>query len=195
MNNVLNSMDTYSQNYDTLDTSDYTSDINDFYVNSDVSNNGIIPDVQDKSNFTYAKNGKIIYNSTQIDSIKGNYEQTLLTHNFFSDNNIKTIQDSIRYYVFQNTSKVIDYQSEQELITVMRGQLLQYGNMALNDRESVLREIHKLNKLVINFSVDRIISELNMYDFYLNDLSHLKVPIERPKYVNKNNKEEGHPYL
>ena len=191
MNNILNSFDTYNQNYDTIDIRDYTQDNIDYNIN----NNGIIPDILDKSNYNSVSNSSIIYNSTQIDPIKGNYEQTLLTHNFFSDNNIKSIQDSIRFYVYKQSNTVIDYQNETDLINIMRSQLLQYGDLSLSNKESVLNEIHRINNMVINYCIYNISSEISMYNFYINDLNKLKTPIELPKYINKNNKEEGHPYV
>ena len=191
MNNILNSFDTYNKNYDTIDIRDYTQDNIDYNIN----NNGVIPDILDKSNYNSVSNSSIIYNSTQIDPIKGNYEQTLLTHNFFSDNNIKSIQDSIRFYVYKQSNTVIDYQNETDLINIMRSQLLQYGDLSLSDKESVLNEIHRINNMVINYCISDIVSEISMYNFYINDLNKLKTPIELPKYINKNNKEEGHPYV
>lgn len=191
MNNILNSFDTYNQNYDTIDIRDYTQD----NINYNINNNGIIPDILDKSNNNSVSNSSIIYNSTQIDPIKGNYEQTLLTHNFFSDNNIKSIQDSIRFYVYKQSNTVIDYQNETDLINIMRSQLLQYGDLSLSNKESVLNEIHRINNMVINYCIYNILSEISMYNFYINDLNKLKTPIELPKYMNKNNKEEGHPYV
>tara|TARA_R110002074_G_scaffold200130_2_gene368038 strand:+ start:12014 stop:12589 length:576 start_codon:yes stop_codon:yes gene_type:complete len=191
MNNILNSFDTYNQNYDTINITDYTQD----NINYNINNNGVIPDILDKSNYNSVSNSSIIYNSTQIDSIKGNYEQTLLTHNFFSDNNIKSIQDSIRFYVYKQTTTVIDYQNETDLINIMRSQLLQYGDLSLSNKESVLNEIHRINKMVINYCISDISSEISMYNFYINDLNKLKTPIPLPIYINKNNKEEGHPYV
>ena len=43
--------------------------------------------------------------------------------------------------------------------------------------EGPLRE---LNDLVIKWCVPRIMSEIEQYNYYLNDISHLPIPLEQP---------------
>ena len=41
-------------------------------------------------------------------------------------------------------------------------------------------QIKELNELVVKWSAPRIVSEIDHYQYYLNDISHLPVPLEKP---------------
>jgi hypothetical protein len=60
---------------------------------------------------------------------------------------------------------------------IMRGMYLQY---AKNNPFNIEGQINELNKLVIDWSVPRIISEIEQYQFYLKDISNLPIPLEKP---------------
>jgi hypothetical protein len=60
---------------------------------------------------------------------------------------------------------------------IMRGMYLQY---AKNNPFNIEGQIQELNKLVIDWAVPRIISEIEQYQYYLNDISHLPIPLEKP---------------
>jgi hypothetical protein len=74
--------------------------------------------------------GQVLYNDTPQTSVKGLYEETLLTDNFFSDVNMKVVNYLITKGVKERTGEIIGKQSQKELITIMRSILLQYGDMA-----------------------------------------------------------------
>ena len=66
----------------------------------------------------------------------------------------------------------------------MRSIYLQYSkNIQSND---VLAEIKYLNKLVINYSVEKITTELVAYNRYLQDINNLPVPMGNPEDTTKN---------
>ena len=160
-------------------------------------NNGLIPNITHDMDYGFGVNQQepLFPNSKEIIAIKGNYETTELSIVYFSKNNIDSIQKSIRYYVHQKTNTVIDAQSENEIYIIMRSILFQHGDLTIKDLDQILIEIQKLNKLTIEFAVDRIVSEVNMYEKYTNDLQNLQVPIDNPEYNNKRNTEMGHPYV
>lgn len=114
------------------------------------------------------------------DLMRGNWMETTLSRSFFSPENTKIIQNAIRKEVFDRSGDkqwVIDEQSADELQIVMRSLYLQYAkNLDFN----IPGQIAELNKLVINWCVPRIMSEVGMYQYYLKDISALPVPLPPP---------------
>ena len=126
------------------------------------------------------RNKQIIIDTQSTDAVKGILEENNLTRLFFSPQNIEAIQNSIRYYVYKlSDGQIISNQSPDELFIVMRSTYLQYSqNISTND---VLAEIKYLNKMVINYCVEKIVSELVSYNLYLEDINKLPIPNNRPR--------------
>lgn len=120
------------------------------------------------------------------------HEETLLTNLYFSKNNIQNIQNLIKFIVHRETKYIIDNQSETELIIVMRSVYLEYvnhpniitQNMNKSEKEILYKlytkEIARLNEIVINLIVPKIISQVQQYLDYLRD-SNVNYQIELPK--------------
>jgi hypothetical protein len=72
---------------------------------------------------------------------------------------------------------VIDDQSADELQIVMRSLYLQYSKNLDYDMPG---QIRNLNNLVIEWCVPRILSEIGMYEYYLNDISKMPIPMSHP---------------
>lgn len=108
---------------------------------------------------------------------------TPLNSAFFSENNIRYLQDEIRYRVWVLSEKkhVIDYQNPDDLKTVMRSYYLQYSG---NDPNNVSGELLGLNERVLAFCVDQILCEINMYLYYRKDQSDFPAPISNPVNAN-----------
>lgn len=154
---------------------------------TDNINNGRMSDVKNLSDITINENINIIINKNNEEtSIKGLLEKNSINDIFFSDINTKTINDTIRYKVYENTKKVISNPSENELYIVMRSIILQNGNFA-PDIDKITDEIQKLNKLVTEYCVSNISSNVEQYVGYLDEISKLPTPLDRPVYHNKNN--------
>lgn len=116
----------------------------------------------------------------QVDMLRGNWEGNDLSKIFFSAKNVDTIQNSIRADVYRRSADkqwVIDPQSADELLMVMRGLFYQYAKNLPND---IPGQIAELNKLVLDWTVPKIMSEIQHYQFYLNDISHMPVPLQQP---------------
>ena len=60
---------------------------------------------------------------------------------------------------------------------IMRAMYLQY---AKNNVFDIQGQINELNQLVIKWSAPRIMSEIEQYNYYLNDISHMPIPLEQP---------------
>lgn len=114
---------------------------------------------------------------------KNIHGETLLNSLFFSDKNIQQIQNSIRFLVHKYTNQTIDEQSKADLLIVMRSIYLEYlnqppeysDNLDAKTKAIVLKqtrdEISRLNNIVVNEIVPRVVSELQQYLDYLRDAS------------------------
>lgn len=122
-----------------------------------------------------------VENDFEHDMLRGNFESNPLSRAFFSAENIQVIQNGIRKAVFEQSHPkgyVIDEQSVDELKIIMRGMYYQYArNLPIDIAEQVL----DLNQRVIDWSVPHILSAVDHYYYYLNDISHMPTPIEPPK--------------
>ena len=115
---------------------------------------------------------------------QGIIQPTALTQLFFSKVNMDRVQNQIRYkvYLVSNGEYVIDRQSDTEVEIVMRSVYLQYSQN-LNCR--LAEQVDNLNKLVVDWAVPRIMSELQEYQRYLKDINQLPTPIELPTNVSQ----------
>ena len=151
-------------------------------------NNGLLHDVKliPQKDINMVPGESPIYNNFHENAIKGIHEETGLSEVYFSPMNISTIQAAIRYDVNQKTGKVVDRQSPQELSIVMRSIYLQNGNPMVSS-DNIVNEIRKLNDMVIEYCSKQISTQVLQYDGYIDRLTTLPVPIERPQQVDRNN--------
>jgi hypothetical protein len=124
---------------------------------------------------------------------KNLYGETLLTKLFFSRENVKNIQNLIKFVVHREVEQVIDDQSVNELLIVMRSVFLEYSahpplidETTMNKQQIIIlqkkytNEVHRLNDLVINAIVPKLISQLQQYLDYLRDASTQPYTMDRP---------------
>ncbi len=111
--------------------------------------------------------------------LRGNWGTNTLSKSFFSPENTKALQNGIRRAVFEKSSGKynIDEQDANELQIVMRSIYLQY---AKNLEDDIPGQIRDLNALVIDWCAPRILTEVSMYEYYLNDISHMPIPLSHP---------------
>jgi len=126
---------------------------------------------------------------------KNLYGETLLTSLFFSKLNILNIQNVIKFNVHKETNYIIDKQSMNELMIIMRAVFLEYSrhpklitpDMRQNEKEILLMkykmEVSRLNTIVINQVVPNIVSQLQQYIDYLRDASEQPYYMDKPKNV------------
>jgi hypothetical protein len=115
--------------------------------------------------------------SAKSDMIRGNWEPNDLNQTFFSPPNVQIVQNLIRKMVYDETQQIIDPQSTDELLIVMRSMYLSYGR---NETEKIRQQIEELNKRVADWAVPRIVSEISMYLTYRKDASTMPVPLSHP---------------
>ena len=133
--------------------------------------------VPDTAGFTHSTQ---VEKSFMGDMLRGNWDKNDVAQAFFTANNVARIQAAVRKEVYTRSGSkkyVIDDQSVDELKMILRGIYLQY---AKNNPFNVEGQVNDLNELIIDWCVPRILSEVDHYFFYLNDISHLPVPLTQP---------------
>jgi hypothetical protein len=122
--------------------------------------------------------------SEGADAIRGNMSATPLNQAYFSPANVKIVQNKIRKEVYDRskTEFLVDEQSVDELLIVMRAMYLQYGK---NQPDNISGQISELNQLVADWCVPKILAECSMHKTYLHDLQNLPVPLAHPIKLTK----------
>jgi len=89
---------------------------------------------------------------------------------FFSTENIKYIQEKLRYEVFasSNNRYRIPYQNERDLRMIMESI---YMNKTRNIGYALNEQLSELNNYIIRFCVPKIMNEVKVYLKYLEDIS------------------------
>lgn len=100
---------------------------------------------------------------------------------FFSVENMNWLHSNIRFKVYELSGKktVISRQKDSELLEVMRRVYLQ-NSMNPDSPLKMGDEMMRLNNLVLDDVVPRIISEVKQYNQYLIDINKIRTPISLP---------------
>jgi chromosome condensin MukBEF complex kleisin-like MukF subunit len=98
------------------------------------------------------------------------HSSTPVNEQFFSQENVDTVQDRIRAEVRGMVNANIDRQSDVDLKLVMRSYYLQY----------VGETVDQLNERVVAFCANRIAVEVEAYRYYRKDILDFPAPIQRP---------------
>lgn len=96
---------------------------------------------------------------------------------FFSDQNVNAIHTAILDIIYRTTGVIISRQSDRDLLGIMQ---FVFGTRA-NTRcpKSIVDEVRRLNKYVIEESVYSVKSGMLMHMQYVKDASTLPTPIDR----------------
>jgi hypothetical protein len=125
-------------------------------------------------------------NRTTFDNLKFVQQNTVLSNLFFSLKNVQIIQNALRagVYNYSNKKYLIDEQHPDSLNIIMRAIFLQNSK---NQPDNLTQQINELNKLVINYCVPKVYSEVEGYINYKRDASTLAVPLDNPitEYTDK----------
>lgn len=126
-----------------------------------------------------SKTGNIHYKSEALKSILHRNE---LQDIFFSKQNVQILQDHIRYEVWKQSNKkfIIDNQSYTQLNIIMRSIYLQYAE---NLEHEHVNQVKNLNNLVSEYCIFNILSNVNQYESYLNNIDKNPSPIDLPVYI------------
>jgi hypothetical protein len=125
--------------------------------------------------------------STLRNPTEGLWDDTSLSHAFFSERNIQLLQNAIRIGVYEksNGQYTIGPQDCDALKIVMRSIFLQY---AANLPTQVKEQVQELNTMVLNYCVPQVYSEAQGYMQYIVDASTMYTPIAHPILSQNNDK-------
>ena len=153
---------------------------------ADTNQNGYIRDIYQTTNRDYIeKNEPVLFNNRSNYSLHGIIEETPVSDLFFSDMNVRAIQETIRYKINKLTGKTISFQSPNELFIIMRSIYLQNGNAFVNSSEAI-SDIKKLNKMVTDYSIKNVKDQIDQYNGYILKISGAPTPIALPESTNTN---------
>jgi predicted RNA-binding protein YlxR (DUF448 family) len=138
-------------------------------------------------NYSSSPNTDDLRNCNTQDALKGILDETLLSNTFFSTGNVQNIQNMIRFYFYKEKNVVISEQSNNELLTIMRGIYLKYSNSAANTINEIKSEVRELNKIVTEYSLKQIYINYDNYNKHINDMETLPLPMDLPKMPERNN--------
>lgn len=133
--------------------------------------------------FELSREDKKEYTNFSGKAVGSFHETTKLSTLFFDKINIDALQHGIRYGVYKKTcgKQLIDNQDTKNLLIVMRSIYLQYS---INLDVELLEQIKDLNSKVLDFTINKIIGEINMYSKYLKDMDTISY---RTNPINTNN--------
>lgn len=145
--------------------------------------------------YDFTINDKQVSGSNTRFLFKNLYGETPLTFLFFSDKNIQNVQNMLKYLVYKQNGYIIDDQSVTELLIIMRGIFLEYSlhpklideSMSEEEKNQLkikyTNEVKRLNKLVIDYIVPKVVSQMQQYLDYLKDASEQPYYMDKPQNV------------
>ena len=152
-----------------------------------------VEDLKSPGKYNLTPDDKKISGSNTRFLFKNLYGETPLTFLFFSDKNIQNIQNLVKLNVHKQINYIIDDQSVNELMTIMRSIFIEYSahpplfdeKMPEKERKILLtkytNEVDRLNKIVVNEIVPKIVSQIQQYLDYLRDASQQPYYMDKPK--------------
>jgi hypothetical protein len=119
---------------------------------------------------------------------EGLWTKNSLSDAFFSQHNIQVLQQAIISGVYHrsNGQYRIGQQDCDTLKVIMRSIFLQYSANKPND---IQKQVHELNKMVLEYCIQQVYSEAQGYMQYLNDASTLVIPIAHPVMTSQNDRQ------
>jgi len=126
--------------------------------------------------------------ATFRNATEGLWDSSSLSNAFFSQENIKIIQNGIRAGVYHrsNSQYTIGDQDCDSLKIIMRSVFLQHS---ANQLSNISNQIKELNKIVLDYCIQQVYSEAQGYMKYIDDVSTLVVPIAHPVMASQNDRQ------
>ena len=112
-------------------------------------------------------------------AMTGNWDNTLLSNAFFSEENMNIIQNGLRAGIYKESKGrfLIGKQDEAPLKMIMRSIFLQNSKNLPNN---ITEQIKQLNHLVLEYAVPQVMGEAVGYVKFKSDASTMYTPIQRP---------------
>ena len=154
-----------------------------YYVNGLVD--VITPDPDYKKQFEMMERVNVANKSSAFrEALAGVLEDNVLSRVFFSAENLQIIQNGIRAGVYKMSQNdiVVPQQNVVQLKNIMRSYYLQYAE---NFPKDITKEIERLNKMVLDYSINDVYNSAVSYQKYLRDISTLPTLFEAPKQIDR----------
>lgn len=97
---------------------------------------------------------------------------------FFSNQNIAVVQKALREEVKRVHGWTISRQDDTELVLIMRG-VFNMNNASVLDHD-LIDQVHRLNDLVVEYTLPRLVTNIKHYIGYLRDSSRPYRLVDRP---------------
>lgn len=122
------------------------------------------------------------------EALAGVWEDSLLSHVYFSADNIQIVQNGLRAGVYQMSGNkyVIAPQNIETLKIIMRSIYLQYAE---HRKDDIKGQVARLNKLVLDYAIPNVYNEAEGYVKYCHDQSTLVTPLELPRQSDREYKQ------
>lgn len=155
--------------------------------------NGDVKSLVSPGRYKLTENDDKLTGSNTRHLFKNLYGETPLTFLFFSEQNVENLQLLTRYIVHRESGYVVDKQSHTELLIVMKSVFLEYSahplllddKMTESERYTLLQkyknEVARLNDIVVNTVVPKLISQLQQYIDYLRDSTQQPYQTDTPQ--------------
>ena len=154
------------------------------------NNNGRVNFVQPDLNVLFAMKDRITNDkcSSYYNATTGNNEQTPLSLQFFSDQNIMHIQNQINEGVFRKSNGAFNanFQNNDAVKNVMQSIYTQFSH---NRFHNLPNQLADLNQKVVEYLIKDKYNEAKAYSKYIHDINNLPVPIARPRMPDNNDKQ------
>jgi len=130
------------------------------------------------------------------DTMRGFFEPNDLSKLFFSEANVKALQEGMRDGVSQGSEGryVVPPQNQDNLAIIMRSIFMNHANFFPS--VSTEKQVADLNQKVLDYAVPQLLSSARSYEQYLVDQSTLVVPLSQPLNHDRDYKQLQHqPFL
>ena len=143
--------------------------------------NGKVNNLSQENKFKYLNEKDKLSCSFQSEGVGATITRNNLSDIYFSIENINALQEGIRIRIL-NESKGeynISRQNDTELKIIIRSIYFQYAKHYTHI--PVLQQVKDLNRLVLDFAVKDIISNIKMKEKYMKDISKFPEPLDLPE--------------
>ncbi len=108
----------------------------------------------------------------------------MLSHLYFSDKNLKRIQEEIKRQVGIKTRGKYKLEEDQDELDLLVAMKHVYTQTTRFNNECVTKQVGELNKILISYIIPDIVSNIIQEYKYLDEISKPIEPIMRPVNVN-----------
>jgi hypothetical protein len=121
------------------------------------------------------------------EALTGTLEENDFSKAYFSAENVQIIQNGIRAGVYERSGNkfTVAPQNIDQLKIIMRSYFLKFADIGTT---RIREEIASLNARVLNYCVNEVYSAALSYRKYIDDISTLPVPLDKPKPVGRDYK-------